>query len=74
MKIYNPYNVKVGQIWQDWDIRFRCQNPVYKKIIKIENGFAYCEGIQNHRVISHSKIKLERFKPNATGYFLVSNN
>jgi len=67
----NPYNVKVGQVWQDWDGRFRNQTPVYKKILKVDDNFAYCEGIRNGIVISKTRISLKRFKPNSTGYKLV---
>ena len=38
----NKKNVQVGQIWQDWDIRFRSKsiNPRLIKVICIENNFA----------------------------------
>jgi len=64
-------NVRVGQIWRDYDSRFRNQTPVLKRILKIENGYAYCEGIRNGLVISKTKIRLDRFRPNSTGYKLL---
>jgi len=57
-------NVHVNQIWQDWDIRFRKSAPRLIKIISIKNNFATCKNIQT------SKITLDRFKPNSTGYKL----
>jgi hypothetical protein len=70
----NLCDVRVGQIWQDWDVRFRNQTPVYKKIIKIEGEYAYCEGIKGNKIISRSRISLRRFRPNSTGYKLIKNN
>ena len=67
----NPYGVRVGQIWQDWDGRFRTVTPVYKKILEIKGKFAYCEGIRNGVVISRTNIALKRFKSNSTGYLLI---
>jgi hypothetical protein len=67
----NPYEVKVGQVWQDWDTRFRNGAPTYKKVLKIEGGFAYCVSTRNGIVISKSRISLQRFRPNSTGYKLV---
>lgn len=64
--------IKVGQIWQDFDIRFRNQSPCYKKILKISGNYAYCESVYNNK-IRHVKIRLDRFKPNATGYILVDS-
>jgi hypothetical protein len=68
----NIYGVKVGQIWQDWDKRFRSGTPVYKKILKVKGDFAFCEGIKDGLVISKSRISLQRFRPNSTGYKLIS--
>ena len=70
----NPYRVKVGQIWLDYDCRYRNYPPVYKEIVKIEEDYAYVEGFKAdnpHRVISKSRINLKRFKPNSTGYKLI---
>lgn len=67
----NPYNVKVGQTWQDWDGRFRKDTPVFKKILKIQGRYAYCEGIRRGKMISQTRILLSRFKPSSTGYRLI---
>jgi hypothetical protein len=67
----NPYDVKVGQTWQDWDSRYRSQTPVYKKVLRIADGFAYCESTRNGVVISKSRISLQRFRPSHNGYKLV---
>jgi len=70
----NPYKVKVGQIWQDYDSRFRKQTPVLKKIISLTETHAFVHGIRNNIVISKSYIRLDRFKPNSTGYKLLGDN
>ena len=67
----NPYDVKPGQIWRDLDPRFQGQS-VYKRVIRIDEEFAYCEGIRNGRTISKSKISLRRFKYGSRGYELLS--
>jgi hypothetical protein len=67
----NPYNVKVGQIYQDWDVRFRNKEPIFKRVIKIEGDYAIVEGKKGNSVISKSKIRLNRFRPNSTGYRLI---
>ena len=36
----NKNNVQVNQIWQDWDIRFRCAKPKLIKVISIKKNFA----------------------------------
>lgn len=60
-------NVHINQIWQDWDIRFRKSAPRLIKIISIKNNFATCKNIQTSKI---TEIRLDRFKPNSTGYKL----
>lgn len=66
--------VKTGQIWQDWDIRFRKHEPIYKYIYHIDRTHAHCFSITKGRITRGVKIRLERFKPNSTGYILTNNN
>lgn len=62
--------VKVDQVWEDFDIRWRGKGPRRRfKIILIEGDVATCE---NEVTARHTKVKLSRFKPSATGYRLVS--
>jgi hypothetical protein len=72
----NKYGIQVGQIWQDYDIRFRNHTPVYKKVFRTDKTYAYCEGyklIEGKKVIiSKTKIRLNRFKSNATGYLFIT--
>lgn len=70
-KELNPYGVKVGQIWLDWDVRFR-SSPCYKKVIKVTETHAYCESYRagQSTPIRKTRIRLNRFKPNSTGYKL----
>jgi hypothetical protein len=71
--------VKVGQIWQDWDGRFRTQEPVYKRVLKIEGEYAYCQSYKQTSFCGQPyeittvkvRIKLSRFKMNSTGYRLI---
>lgn len=59
--------VKVGQVWQDWDSRFR--NGSYVRLLtvkRVEGDYAYCDSYG--RLV---RIKLSRFRPNSTGYKLV---
>ena len=65
--------VKVGQVWQDFDKRFR--NDLFPRLIEIQSiggEYAYCEAKRNGRILSHPIIRLDRFKPNSTGYILVT--
>lgn len=62
--------VKVGQVWQNWDIRERGTHPRRLKVVEIVGDKAVVQhpsGIGGKR-----KILLRRFKPNSTGYKLVS--
>lgn len=66
--------VAVGQIWQDWDIRWRksfCPNRFFEiKSISGDGLYATCKNIQTGKM---TKIRVDRFKPNSTGYRLSSN-
>ncbi len=63
----NENNVQVNQIWEDWDIRFRNSTPRLIKVIDIKNNIATCRNISTSKI---TKIRLDRFKPNSTGYRL----
>lgn len=62
--------VKVGQVWQNWDSRERDTHPRRLKVLEIVGDKAIVQhpsGIGGKR-----KILLRRFVPNSTGYKLVS--
>jgi hypothetical protein len=64
--------VKVGQIWEDWDIRSRDALHRRKiKVIAIVDGKAIVKSPSGYG--GSTKIKLERFRPTSTGYRLVSD-
>lgn len=61
--------VKVGQVWRDWDSRSRdSETPRLVVIEKIEGDHAICflKGAQESK--RRTKIKLSRFRPISTGY------
>lgn len=63
--------VRVGQIWEDND--HRITEGAYRrrfKVLAIENGKALVETMNG--ASRKTKIKLERFRPTATGYRIVS--
>ena len=65
--------VKVGQIWQDWDCRFR--NVYFPRLIKIKSIdkfalLAKCENIDTHKI---TRIRIDRFKPTSNGYKLFKD-
>lgn len=63
--------VKVGQVWEDWDIRTRDSGPRRRlKILEIKDGRATVQHPSGNG--SKTKIRLDRFRPTATGYKLVS--
>ena len=62
--------VRVGQIWKDWDKRFRDGDPRCFEIVEIVGGkFAMCKNTETGRI---TRIAIIRLRPNATGYKLVS--
>lgn len=63
--------VRVGQIWRDWDIRYRTPS-IRARLIKIisisgDGLYATCENVET---LTMSKIRIDRFKPTSTGYKL----
>lgn len=64
--------VRVGQVWQDWDSRWRKSfyHPRYIEIKSIsgDGQYAICE---NMNTLKETKIRADRFKPTSTGYKLV---
>jgi len=65
-------NLKMGQIWQDWDIRFRNHlKPRLLKVINFPNDLMV--QVQNIDTGRKTIISKHRMKPNATGYKLVEN-
>jgi hypothetical protein len=63
----NKKTVQVNQIWQDCNIRFRKVTPRLIKVISIKNNMATCRNIVTGKI---TEIRLDRFKPNSTGYKL----
>jgi len=65
-------DLEIGQIWQDWDIRFRnSETPRLIEIINFPNDLMV--QVQNIDTGRKSVISKHRMKPNATGYKLVEN-
>ena len=63
--------LEIGQIWQDWDIRFRKQTPRFLKIIGFPNDLI----VQVENVLTKRKtlITQHRMKPTANGYKFIKN-
>lgn len=62
-------SIKIGQIWKDYDIRFRKQKPRFLKVIGFPNDLmVQVENIDTGRKTIISKC---RMKPNSTGYILM---
>lgn len=60
---------KVGQVWQDNDSR-----PGHKRllrVLRIESGYAFVQSPTGQGRVT--RIRLDRFRPNSTGYRLVSD-
>lgn len=65
--------VEVGQIWQDWDIRRRVGRWIrFVEILYIHYDQNYAQ-VQNTKTSKITLIRLDRFKPNSTGYRLCQN-
>jgi len=58
--------VKVGQIWEDCDKRMGGRKI---RVERIEGRYAICMRLGWN---STTKIRLDRFKPNSTGFRLAS--
>ena len=64
--------VKVGQVWEDWDIRTRVSGPRRRiKIMEIKDGRATVQHPSGTG--TKTKIRVDRFKPTTTGYKLVED-
>lgn len=74
----NPYNVQVGQIWQDWDSRYR--KPEDQRLLRVigvgeEHALLIKvneEGEPQPSILRarERRILLSRMTPNSTGYKL----
>ncbi len=64
-------DIKIGQTWQDWDIRFRNQTPRLLKVITFPNDLMV--QVQNIDTGRKTIISKHRMKPNATGYILIND-
>lgn len=68
--------VKVGQVWRDWDIRRRSYHDNrYVIVDRIEGEKAICFSCDvSGRILFRReyKILLRRFRPNSSGYKLIS--
>jgi hypothetical protein len=65
----NADKVRKGQKWQDWDIRFRHDTPRIVTVLRVNDTHAIVESNCGRK----SKIRLNRFKANSTGYKLVGD-
>jgi hypothetical protein len=64
-------DVKVGQVWTDSDKRYLEFGFRRKLLIAaIKDNHAICSVVGTKRVV---KIRLDRFKPNSTGYELIED-
>lgn len=74
-------HVKVGQVWKDYDVRARHHrdgDARYIQVLKVWNdlGLAVCASWRGYAhkapaTFRRVEIRLDRFKPNSTGYQLV---
>jgi len=60
----NIPTVKIGQYWQDWDIRFRSDERI-GKITSIQGKYVLIFWIDTCRT---TKVRVDRLIPNSTGY------
>lgn len=68
----NKIEVKVGQVWEDWDIRHRDAPGRRRiKVIEIKDGKAIVQHPSGQG--TKTRIRLDRFKPTSTGYKLVED-
>ena len=65
--------LKIGQIWQDWDIRFR-NHPKQRfiKIVGFPNNLTV--EVENVETTRRTLIRKDRMKPDATGYRYTGNH
>lgn len=64
----NPYGVRVGQVWQSCDKRYRDVNIQIVKIYE-DRGYALCLILKNSKF---RRIQLKRFRERSNGYRLIS--
>ena len=63
--------VKVGQVWKDWSIRVRNQDPGRRvRVESLDDTHAECVNVETGK---RTKIKLDRFRPFLKGYKLVED-
>jgi len=66
-----PLNVKVGQIWQDNDPRMQMIKPVRTvEVLEVDDTHATCKNCYSGKI---TRIRLNRFKANSTGYCLIKD-
>lgn len=65
--------VKIGQVWEDWDSRYRESGTPRRriKVIEIKDGRARVQSPSG--LGARTWIRLDRFRPTATGYKLVED-
>lgn len=77
--VWNPYGVKVGQVWRDNDKRatdrtFRIRKLLPGGSTPDRPGFAVVVMLTPKQVRGREReIRLDRFRPNSTGYRLVQD-
>lgn len=66
-------DVRVGDVWADND--YRCEGRTVM-VVAITDGKAICSvawpNLKHGRVRHRTAIRLDRFRPNSTGYRLIS--
>ena len=66
----NPHGVAPGQVWQDWDSRYRNQTPRLLTVLAIESAYAL---VKKETAGNEIHIRLDRFHPSSTGYRQVES-
>lgn len=67
-KLEGVMEVKVGQVWKDNDIRFRATSTRLIEVKAVTKTHAECISTSPGKKPRKVKVRLDRFKPNATGY------
>ena len=65
----NRPNVKVGQVWRDWDVRYRGISMQLLTVMEI--GDTHVVALRDNGI--RVKIRIDRFRPTATGYKLITD-
>ena len=65
--------VKIGQVWEDWDSRYRDGEAPRRriKVLEIKDGRARVQSPSG--LGARTWIRLDRFRPTASGYKLVED-